>query len=112
MTTWAESSGTRPEIFDRGPAGGEPGSLRPERADSLGGRGYSGPGPHRKVEPERDAKTGFAISEVVRHPVFGVGRVTGFTTTGGRGFVKVRFNTVGEKTLDPALAKLQKMTPV
>jgi hypothetical protein len=47
---------------------------------------------------------------MVRHPTYGLGRVTGFTTSGKSRFVRVRFNTVGEKTLDPALAKLEKVS--
>jgi DNA helicase-2/ATP-dependent DNA helicase PcrA len=107
-----ETTGTRPAMFDRETVGERPWDRRPERSESLGGGGYKAPGAQRIVQPEKDPKTGFVMSEVVRHAVFGVGRVTGFTTIGGRGFVKVRFNTVGEKTLDPTIAKLQKMAPV
>ena len=107
-----ETTGTRPEQFDRGAEGERQWDRRPERSESLGGGGYKAPGAQRIVQPEKDPKTGFSLSEVVRHAVYGVGRVTGFTTVGGRGFVKVRFNTVGEKTLDPTIAKLQKMATV
>ena len=75
------------------------------------GRGYVGPGPQRVIRPETDPVTGLAIGEVVRHPTYGLGRVAGFTTGGGRRLVRVRFNTVGEKLLDPQYAKLQKVAP-
>jgi DNA helicase-2/ATP-dependent DNA helicase PcrA len=76
-----------------------------------GGSGYSGPGPQRVVRPEVDAKTGLAAGEMVRHPTYGLGRVVAFTTAGGRRMVRVRFNTVGEKTLDPEYARLVKVAP-
>ena len=78
----------------------------------LGGNsGYTAPGAARLVRQEPDAKTGFAVSEVVRHPTYGMGRIADFKTTGGRRMVLVRFNTVGEKWLDPQYAKLQKIAP-
>jgi len=71
-----------------------------------GGFGYTGPGEARPVRSERDARTGLAVGEQVRHPTYGIGRVALFKTGGGRRLVVVRFNTVGEKTLDPEYAKL------
>jgi len=103
-----ETTGTRPESFDPG-GWGDRGTW-PARRGPHGVPGYSAPGPDRRVEPERDAETGLAVSEMVRHPTYGLGRVTGFTTSGKSRFVRVRFNTVGEKTLDPALAKLEKVS--
>jgi len=73
------------------------------------GIGYTAPGPQRTVRPEKDRDTGFAPSEIVRHPTYGVGRVVAFTTQGGRRMVRVRFNTVGEKLLDPQYARLVKV---
>lgn len=103
-----ETTGTRPEAFDPERRSGWDG--RPARRGPAAVRGYSTPGPGRRIQPERDAETGLAVSEMVRHPTYGLGRVTGFTMSGKSRFVRVRFNTVGEKTLDPALAKLQKVS--
>jgi len=72
-----------------------------------GGKGYRQPGPDRVVRPERDPETGLAVGQVVRHPTYGLGRVARFATSGGRRMVRVRFNTVGEKLMDPALARLE-----
>jgi len=71
-----------------------------------GGFGYTGPGEARPVRSEQDAQTGLAVGELMRHPTYGIGRVVLFKTGGGRRLVVVRFNTVGEKTLDPEYAKL------
>ena len=73
------------------------------------GVGYRAPGPQRVIKPDVDGQTGFSVSEVVRHATYGQGRVTGFKTTGGRRMVVVRFNTVGEKVLDPQYARLTKI---
>ncbi len=75
------------------------------------GIGYTGPGRESPVKPETDAKTGMAVGEMVRHPTYGLGRVVSFKTVGGRRMVCVRFNTVGEKTLDPSLARLVSVAP-
>ncbi|HUU30801.1 MAG TPA: UvrD-helicase domain-containing protein [Phycisphaerae bacterium] len=75
------------------------------------GWGYTGPGPDRKTRAEKDAKTGLAVGQMVRHPTYGLGRVEHFTTTGGRRMVRVRFGTVGEKLLDPTYAKLEPVGP-
>jgi DNA helicase-2/ATP-dependent DNA helicase PcrA len=75
-------------------------------ADTETTFGYRGPGPQRVVKPEPDAKTGFTAGEMVRHSTYGLGRVVDFKTMGGRRVVVVRFNTVGEKTLDPQYARL------
>jgi DNA helicase II / ATP-dependent DNA helicase PcrA len=71
--------------------------------------GYTGPGPQRVVRVEMDAQTGLSPSELVKHPTYGLGRVSAFKTIGGRRMVVVRFNTVGEKTLDPQYARLVKV---
>ena len=73
------------------------------------GSGYSGPGPQRLTKPETDTVTGLTLGEMVRHPTYGIGRVTAFTTGGGRRLVRIRFNTVGEKLLDPQYAKLRQV---
>ncbi|MCX5670774.1 MAG: ATP-binding domain-containing protein, partial [Planctomycetota bacterium] len=70
------------------------------------GYGYSGPGRDRVIKPETDKVTGLTLGEMVRHPTYGIGRVMAFTTGGGRRLVRIRFNTVGEKLLDPQYAKL------
>ena len=74
-------------------------------------RGYAGPGPDRRIKPEVDPQVGLATGEVVRHPTYGLGRVANFETAGGRRMVRVRFNTVGEKLLDPQYAKLARVAP-
>jgi len=71
------------------------------------GEGYRQPGADRVVRPERDSRTGLAVGQVVRHPTYGLGRVARFATSGGRRMVRIRFNTVGEKLMDPALARLE-----
>ena len=76
------------------------------------GRGYRAPGADRTIRREADAETGFAAGEVVRHPTYGLGRILRFLTAGGRRMVRVRFNTVGEKTLDPEFARLVKVADV
>jgi len=81
-------------------------------APMASGRGYTAPGAERTIRPETDAETGFAVGEVVRHPTFGLGRVSRFLTAAGRRMVRVRFNTVGEKTLDPEFARLVKVADV
>ena len=86
-----ETTGTAPTAFGRKGRGG----------------GYRQPGADRVVRPERDTKTGLAVGQVVRHPTYGLGRVARFATSGGRRMVRVRFNTVGEKLMDPALARLE-----
>jgi len=73
------------------------------------GFGYAGPGRDRLIKPETDEVTGLALGEMVRHPTYGIGRVMAFTTGGGRRLVRVRFNTVGEKLLDPEYAKLSRV---
>jgi DNA helicase-2/ATP-dependent DNA helicase PcrA len=80
-------------------------------APTSSGRGYTSPGPERVVKPEVDALTGLAAGEVVRHPTYGQGRVMAFTTQGGNRMVRIRFNTVGEKLLDPRYARLDKVAP-
>ena len=85
-----ETTGTSPTAFDTG-------------------RGYRPPGPDRVVRHETDEATGLAIGQVVRHPTYGLGRVARFATAGGRRMVRIRFNTVGEKLMDPALARLEKV---
>ena len=72
------------------------------------GYGYSGPGRDRVIKPETDKVTGLTLGEMVRHPTYGIGRVMAFTTGGGRRLVRIRFNTVGEKLLDPQYAKLSR----
>jgi len=86
-----ETSGTAPAAFGR----------------TGRGRGYRQPGADRVVRPERDARSGLAVGQVVRHPTYGLGRVARFATSGGRRMVRIRFNTVGEKLMDPALARLE-----
>jgi DNA helicase-2/ATP-dependent DNA helicase PcrA len=73
------------------------------------GYGYSGPGRDRVIKPETDKVTGLTLGEMVRHPTYGIGRVMAFTTGGGRRLVRIRFNTVGEKLLDPQYAKLSRV---
>jgi DNA helicase II / ATP-dependent DNA helicase PcrA len=68
--------------------------------------GYRAPGAQRVIKPEVDQQTGMAPNEMVRHPTYGIGRVVGFKTGGGRRLIVIRFNTVGEKTLDPQYARL------
>jgi len=109
LTTVDETTGTRPEMFDR-PLPGRRGPPPTRRTPSPTG-GYSAPGPDRRTAAERDHTTGLAVSEMVRHPTYGLGRVTGFMTSGQSRFVRVRFNTVGEKMLDPTFAKLEKVSP-
>jgi DNA helicase-2/ATP-dependent DNA helicase PcrA len=87
-----ETTGTMPTPFERG-------------------GGYAMPGPDRVIKPEKDAATGYAAGEVVRHATYGTGRVMAFETQGGRRMVRVRFNTVGEKLLDPKYAKLVRVSP-
>ncbi|MEA3368144.1 MAG: 3'-5' exonuclease, partial [Planctomycetota bacterium] len=85
-----ETTGTAPTAFGRGRR-----------------RGYRQPGADRVVRPERDEATGLTVGQVVRHPTYGLGRVARFATSGGRRMVRVHFNTVGEKLMDPALARLE-----
>jgi DNA helicase-2/ATP-dependent DNA helicase PcrA len=87
-----ETTGTMPTTFERG-------------------GGYAGPGPERLIRPEKDAATGLAPGEVVRHATYGAGRVVAFETQGGRRMVRVQFNTVGEKLLDPKYARLVRVSP-
>jgi DNA helicase-2/ATP-dependent DNA helicase PcrA len=87
-----ETTGTMPAALDKG-------------------GGYAGPGPDRVVKPEKDVATGFAAGEVVRHATYGTGRIVAFETQGGRRMVRVRFNTVGEKLLDPKYARLTRIAP-
>jgi len=87
-----ETTGTTPTSFGRG-------------------NGYAGPGPDRVIKAEKDAATGFAPGEVVKHATYGTGRVMAFETQGGRRMVRVRFNTVGEKLLDPKYARLVRVAP-
>jgi len=87
-----ETTGTMPTTFERG-------------------GGYAGPGPDRIIKPEKDAATGLTPGEVVKHATYGTGRVVAFETQGGRRMVRVRFNTVGEKLLDPKYAKLVRVSP-
>ncbi|MCX5684312.1 MAG: ATP-binding domain-containing protein, partial [Planctomycetota bacterium] len=87
-----ETTGTMPTPFERG-------------------GGYAMPGPDRIIKPEKDAATGYAAGEVVRHATYGTGRIMAFETQGGRRMVRVRFNTVGEKLLDPKYAKLVRVSP-
>ena len=75
------------------------------------GRGYTGPGADRVIRPETDPVTGLSQGELVQHPTYGVGRVMAFTTVGGHRWVRVRFNTVGEKLLDAQYARLEKVAP-
>jgi len=77
-----------------------------------GGRGYTGPGPDRLTPDETDPETGLAVGELVRHPTYGLGRVRHFTVGGGRRLVRIHFNTVGEKLLDPRLARLERVARV
>jgi DNA helicase-2/ATP-dependent DNA helicase PcrA len=90
-----ECTGTAPRPFGEG-------------GDDLG---YRAPGHDRVIRPEADAKTGLAVGERVQHPTYGRGRVARFETQGGRRMVRVRFNTVGEKLLDPQYAKLVRIAP-
>jgi len=87
-----ETTGTMPTPFERG-------------------GGYAMPGPDRIIKPEKDAATGYSAGEVVRHATYGTGRVMAFETQGGRRMVRVRFNTVGEKLLDPKYARLVRVSP-
>jgi DNA helicase-2/ATP-dependent DNA helicase PcrA len=87
-----ETTGTMPTPFERG-------------------SGYAMPGPDRVIKPEKDAATGYAAGEVVRHATYGTGHVMAFETQGGRRMVRVRFNTVGEKLLDPKYARLTRIAP-
>jgi len=83
-------------------SGTAPASLR-------SGGGYRQPGADRVVRRAVDPQTGLAIGQVVRHPTYGLGRVARFATAAGRQMVRIRFDTVGEKLMDPALAKLVKV---
>jgi len=76
------------------------------------GRGYTGPGPDRFAADETDPETGLAVGELVRHPTYGLGRVRHFTIGGGHRLVRIHFNTVGEKLLDPLLARLERVARV
>ncbi|MGB2937928.1 MAG: UvrD-helicase domain-containing protein [Phycisphaerae bacterium] len=75
------------------------------------GSGYTGPGPERTTRTEIDSETGLAVGELVRHPTYGLGRVARFKTSGGRRFVRIHFNTVGEKLLDPKFVRLERVAP-
>lgn len=79
----------------------------PERA--AGRPGYRRPGAERPVRPKRDEATGLSTGELVRHKTYGLGRVRRFETQGGRRVVRVRFNTAGEKLLDPEYARLERV---
>ncbi|MGB2802848.1 MAG: 3'-5' exonuclease, partial [Phycisphaerae bacterium] len=76
------------------------------------GRGYTGPGADRTTPDETDPETGLAVGELVRHPTYGLGRVRHFTIGGGHRLVRIHFNTVGEKLLDPRLARLERVARV
>jgi len=76
------------------------------------GRGYTGPGADRLAADETDPETGLAVGELVRHPTYGLGRVRHFTVGGGHRLVRIQFNTVGEKLLDPRLAPLERVARV
>ena len=76
------------------------------------GRGYTGPGADRLAADETDPGTGLAVGELVRHPTYGLGRVRHFTIGGGHRLVRIHFNTVGEKLLDPRLARLERVARV
>jgi len=76
------------------------------------GRGYTGPGADRTTPDETDPETGLAVGELVRHPTYGLGRVRHFTIGGGHRLVRIHFNTVGEKLLDPRLARLERIATV
>ncbi len=75
----------------------------------TGRPGYRQPGADRPVRPKRDEATGLSTGELVRHRTYGLGRVRRFETQGGRRMVRVRFNQVGEKLLDPEYAKLERV---
>ncbi len=111
----------RPERHTRSPFLSEIPEETAEMADErtgtspapLGsGRGYEAPGADRTIRPETDPETGFTVGEVVRHPTYGLGRISRFSTSAGRRVVRVRFNTVGEKTFDPKFARLVKVADV
>jgi DNA helicase II / ATP-dependent DNA helicase PcrA len=71
--------------------------------------GYKAPGADRLIKKETDERSGFTVGEMVRHPTYGLGRVAQFTTMGGRRVMRIHFNTVGEKFLDPEYARLQRV---
>jgi len=111
----------RPERHTRSPFLSEIPEETAEMADertgtspaTLGsGRGYKAPGADRTIRSETDPETGFTVGEVVRHPTYGLGRISRFSTAAGRRVVRVRFNTVGEKTFDPKFARLTKVADV
>jgi len=52
---------------------------------------------------------GLSIGNMVRHPLFGIGRVTELLPRAGSSSVRVQFNTAGTKTLVLAYAKLEKL---
>jgi len=85
----------------------ETSGTRPAPLDS--GSGYTGPGPERTTRAEIDSETGLAVGELVRHPTYGLGRIARFKTSGGRRFVRICFNTVGEKLLDPKFVRLERV---
>ena len=52
---------------------------------------------------------GLSVGTMVRHPIFGIGRVTELLPRAGSSSVRVQFNTAGLKTLVLAYAKLEKL---
>jgi DNA helicase-2/ATP-dependent DNA helicase PcrA len=75
--------------------------------DAQGRPTYAQPGDQAPVRAERDARTGLAAGQIVRHPTYGLGRVEGFETQGGRRMVRIQFYQVGPKLLDPKYARLE-----
>lgn len=52
---------------------------------------------------------GFSVGTMVRHPIFGIGRITELLPRAGSSSVRVHFNTAGVKTLVLAYAKLERL---
>jgi len=52
---------------------------------------------------------GLSVGSMVRHPIFGIGRVTELLPRAGSSSVRVNFNTAGPKTLVLAYAKLERL---
>ncbi|MBX3354459.1 MAG: UvrD-helicase domain-containing protein [Phycisphaeraceae bacterium] len=109
-----QGSGGRPGWRGSG-RGAEEQVFRVDRSEDWHGGKPSAP---RRASPTSGGTAGargatlqgFSVGSMVRHPLFGIGRVIELLPRAGASSVRVNFNSAGVKTLVLAYAKLQKLT--